>query len=270
VIEVELWYYSSMKTLRIFLLVLIIIGIGLLVTQKTWVPKLVDRILKSENVNIQAPLPEVVTKEPISMCYSYLKKSSRGFFDRVYLRLKIDGSNVSGEYNNYLAEKDSKVGTFTGTVGPLDQRMMGRRADVWWNTIGEGMKVTEELIIDFGDGSAVTAGGEMVDRGDGVCVYKDKTKLSFNGLSLGQISCEDLDEINIVEKYVRDNIKTIAPDKPVLGGAWNVMDINIVPATKSGEVVYEDGHIQSRVSFQYEFNSNTKSILIKFENKNKD
>jgi TM2 domain-containing membrane protein YozV len=38
-----------MKALRIFLLVLIIIGIGLLITQKLWVPKLVDHILKSEN-----------------------------------------------------------------------------------------------------------------------------------------------------------------------------------------------------------------------------
>lgn len=36
------------KGLRIFLLVLIIIGIILLFTQKIWVPKLVDRILLSE------------------------------------------------------------------------------------------------------------------------------------------------------------------------------------------------------------------------------
>ena len=38
-----------MKAIRIFLLTLIIIGIGLLITQKFWVPKLVDHILKSEN-----------------------------------------------------------------------------------------------------------------------------------------------------------------------------------------------------------------------------
>lgn len=36
------------KTIRIFLLVLIIIGIGALITQKIWVPKLVDKILQSE------------------------------------------------------------------------------------------------------------------------------------------------------------------------------------------------------------------------------
>lgn len=44
-----------MKALRIFLLVLIIIGIGLLATQKIWVPKLVDRILLIGNTQQQIP-----------------------------------------------------------------------------------------------------------------------------------------------------------------------------------------------------------------------
>ncbi len=39
-----------MKTIRIILLVLIIIGIGLLSTQNYWVPKLVNKILVSEGV----------------------------------------------------------------------------------------------------------------------------------------------------------------------------------------------------------------------------
>lgn len=42
-----------MKAFRIFLLVLIIIGIGLLATQKIWVPKLVDGILLTENAQQQ-------------------------------------------------------------------------------------------------------------------------------------------------------------------------------------------------------------------------
>ena len=41
------------KALRIFLLILIIIGIILLFTQKIWVPKLVNRILLSENTKQQ-------------------------------------------------------------------------------------------------------------------------------------------------------------------------------------------------------------------------
>lgn len=39
-----------MKAIRIFLLVLIIIGVGLLATQKIWIPKLVNKILLSEGV----------------------------------------------------------------------------------------------------------------------------------------------------------------------------------------------------------------------------
>lgn len=39
---------KTMKFIRIFLLVLIIIGIGLLLTQKTWVPKLTNYLLKDE------------------------------------------------------------------------------------------------------------------------------------------------------------------------------------------------------------------------------
>src|SRR3989344_5175326 len=39
---------SFIKFVRIFLLILIVIGIGLLVTQKMWVPKVVDMILGPE------------------------------------------------------------------------------------------------------------------------------------------------------------------------------------------------------------------------------
>ena len=42
------------KFIRIFLLVLIIIGIGLILTQKKWVPVLVDKILKYEDIQTRA------------------------------------------------------------------------------------------------------------------------------------------------------------------------------------------------------------------------
>jgi len=43
--------YPTSKTVRavqVFLLILIIIGVGLLLTQKVWVPKVVNYILKTE------------------------------------------------------------------------------------------------------------------------------------------------------------------------------------------------------------------------------
>ena len=53
-----------MKTLRIFLLIVIIFGVGLLLTQKTWVPKLVDFIISHETPAKTLPTP--TTKEKSS------------------------------------------------------------------------------------------------------------------------------------------------------------------------------------------------------------
>ncbi len=48
-----------MKWVRIFLFVLILIGLGLIFTQKAWVPKLVDRLIKHEKSVIETPIPQV-------------------------------------------------------------------------------------------------------------------------------------------------------------------------------------------------------------------
>ncbi|HPS21673.1 MAG TPA: hypothetical protein PLO44_02600 [Candidatus Paceibacterota bacterium] len=197
-----------------------------------------------------------------SLCYLYSKKTDRNFFDEAWLKMEINGEKVVGEFRNLPAEKDSKVGTFEGTVGKLEQEKMARTADVWWNSLAEGMNEKEELLINFGDGSAKVFFGEMVDRGDGVYVYKDKNSLKY-GPELSQISCEDLQEKLSVEKYVRDNIKSIATNKPVLGGSWNVISVTAIPSINTGSVIYEDGHIESTADFGYEFNPENNSVLIK-------
>lgn len=201
-------------------------------------------------------------EETRSLCYLYSKKTDRNFFDTAWLRLGLNGEKVTGEFYNLPAEKDTKVGKFEGTVGSLNQKKMARTADVWWDSLGEGMRVTEELLIDFGDGSASVGFGEMLDRGDGVYIYKDKSKITYR-TDLSQIACEDLTEKILVEKYVKENIKTITTNNAVLGGSWYVLDVNVVPSIKSGEVLYEDGHIQSRGSFGYEFDSKTNNIVLK-------
>lgn len=215
-------------------------------------------LLKNKKIEIVQNPP---TGNAISMCYQYSKETSRGFVDRVWLQMNISGSKVTGEYQSLLAEKDSKVGTFSGTVGPMDPKTSSRIADVWWDSEGEGMSVTEQLKIEFGEGSAVTLGGEMMDRGDGTYVYKDATLLT-PGLQMSQIDCESLQDQNLVDKYVRDNINTIVPDKPVLGGSWYATVVNISPSTKSGTMIltYEDGHIQESKSFSYVINNNEVQV----------
>ncbi len=60
-------------------------------------------------------------------------------------------------------------------------------------------------------------------------------------------------ESEAVEKYLRDNIKTIATNSPVLGGSWYVVSTTVDPNTGGGSIVYEDGHIQSNAKFNYTF-----------------
>ncbi|MFZ2252950.1 MAG: hypothetical protein WAW13_02110 [Minisyncoccia bacterium] len=52
-----------MRVVQISLLILILIGIGLLVTQKVWVPKLVEYILSGETNTVVPVITEVFPKE---------------------------------------------------------------------------------------------------------------------------------------------------------------------------------------------------------------
>lgn len=190
------------------------------------------------------------TSTAIDMCYFYSKDTTRGLADRAWLKMSILGDRVSGEYQNIPAEKDRKTGKFEGIVGTMNPATSARIAEVWWDSLQEGMNVTEQLKIQFGEGSAVAVYGEMVDRGDGVYLYKENTKLTA-GFQMSQIDCDALDDMTIVEKYIRDNIKNIVPNKEVLGGSWYVTLIKINPSEKTGTVAYEDGHIVSKASFSY-------------------
>lgn len=69
-----------MKTIRIFLLILIIIGIALLLTEKLWVPKLVDKIIAREFPQ-QVTTPSII---PISITTENLKeKNFSGTISRI-------------------------------------------------------------------------------------------------------------------------------------------------------------------------------------------
>lgn len=206
---------------------------------------------------------EVVQNDPetksIDMCYQYSKETSSGFSDRAWLKMNILGDKVSGEYQNLPAEKDSKIGKFSGTVGKMDPNIGGRIANVWWDSFAEGMTVKEQLNIEFGEGSAVALFGEMIENEDGSYIYKDSTKLT-SGFQMSQTSCEALDDKIIVEKYIRENIKNIAPEKAVLGGSWYITSVDVNPSMKTGDMTYEDGHIQGKSSFNYVRNDKEVSI----------
>lgn len=248
---------NTYKTKQIIIIALIIIVIGAVVLS-----------LKTKKENIIAPddNTNVDVEKPISLCYYRGDKTAGGFYDVAWLKINTVGgtsNKITGEFNNIPAEKDSKVGTFTGTILPVDPMIINKEATVWWDSRAEGMEVTEELAIEFGDKSATVGFGEMVDSqlGDGVYLYKDKTNLTYIK-AMDQISCETLDEKLFTEKYIRDNIKTIATNKPVLGGSWYVISIVTNPIARTGEITYEDGHIQSKANFIYTYNKSPQSITV--------
>lgn len=245
------------KQIIIGLLAIIIIG-----SLSLYIIKLkdVEEVVIKENVVDNNTVDDEINKS-IEMCYYFSKKTDVGFYDVSWIKIKIEGDKVTGEFKNLPAESDSKVGTFAGTVGPLDQSIMGRHANVWWDSLAEGMEVKEELLIDFGDGSASVGFGEMVDRGDGVYVYKDKTKL-FYPESMSQIDCDSLDEKIAVETYIKDNIATISKEKAVLGGTWYVVSIFVNPQGNTADVTSEDGHIQNKTVFNYNYNKETGDISV--------
>lgn len=249
---------NAYKIKQIILILLIITIIGLVIL--SFNIKKETKIIPEDNTVVNTKIPRTY-----NLCYYRGTKTTSGFYDIAWLKLNLIGDKVTGEFDNLPAEKDSKVGDFEGTVGLLDQNIMARHANVWWNSFAEGMRVKEELAIQFGDGSATAGFGEMINRGDGVYVYKDKENLTYiEGMS--QIDCDTLDEKLFTEKYIRDNIKTIATNKPVLGGSWYVISVTANPIAHNGEVVYEDGHVQTKANFIYEYKNNPESVTVtKFE-----
>ncbi|MFZ3015781.1 MAG: hypothetical protein WA101_02120, partial [Minisyncoccia bacterium] len=134
-----------------------------------------------------------------------------------------------------------------------------RPAILWWDTFGEGIRAKEELRLIFGEGTANIGAGELVDRGDGVYVYKDPDNINYS-FFLTDYSCSLLTERENVENYLKDNIGTLSPVKAVLGGTWYVLTSTIDLKNKSGTVTYEDGHVQEKKGFTYTTNEK-KDIL---------
>lgn len=67
-------------------------------------------------------------------------------------------------------------------------------------------------------------------------------------------------DTSLVEAYVRAHIKTLATEKPVLGGTWYVVSVTVDESKKTGSVVYEDGHIQAESTFVYTRSGDTITI----------
>lgn len=154
-----------MKTIRIFLLVLIIIGVGLLFTQKIWVPKVVDYILQSEATTTLAtpivpttkptpkpsPIPVVrpgqidsgvegiVTIGPVCPVVRY--PADPACADKAYETTLVIKGNLIGKSGGILVQSDTQ-GYFsqelipgTYTISAVGDRVMPRLSPVTFEVV---------------------------------------------------------------------------------------------------------------------------------------
>lgn len=143
--------------------------------------------------NLQdVPLLETKKETSRNLCFSYkILNKNTNLMDEYNLKMNLTGDKVTGELNFLPTEKDTKTGKFKGTVTPVNKKSMSRTIDAFWDTKAEGMEVTEELMIIFGEGTANIGSGEMKDRGDGVYIYENKNNIDYTkGLTLTDVTCE--------------------------------------------------------------------------------
>lgn len=230
--------------------ILILLGIALLI--------IVAVGLYQNKEEIASPVvveEEVVVKQPISLCFvKFGEKQESGFYDKFTLRMNLDGDKVDGYLKILPAEKDASLGSFEGSVSPVDRYSMSRTIDAWWTREGEGRTEKSQLRINFGEGDARIGFGAMKENPDESYSYEDLEKVDYS-TTLNDYSCEDLNEREQVEENLWKNINELSPVSPVLGGKFYVVSMDLDIAKNSGLVVYEDGHIQEKREFSYEFTS---------------
>lgn len=137
-------------------------------------------------VAVKKNKPDVAQHNPVSMCYIWNTEAG----DHADLRLDISGNTVTGAFNFMPAEKDSKTGSFAGSVGSMNPATSSRTADVVWNASAEGATNQEQLLIEFGEGTAAAGFGAMKQNSSGVWVYANPANISY-APTLQQVDCSD-------------------------------------------------------------------------------
>ncbi len=132
-----------MKALRIFLLILIIIGIGLLLTQKLWVPKLVNKIISGEVAPVVVPVVQNnLSLQDGRQCYTYNHEAeaTAPYTVNEFIDITIKGTAVTGTKKGTQSGPDMTngyTGTLTGTASK-------KTIDAVFSYVVEGSKNKEQ------------------------------------------------------------------------------------------------------------------------------
>ena len=235
--------YNQKIILLSLLILVIIIGVFLDIKQKT------NEKIAKELSNKEEKQIENIGKETEKYCFYKNTQNQNGFFDTAWISFEINENKINGEFRNLPGGTDGMIGDFEGYISPSlsDNKI---NANTIWNSYAEGMYDKRELNFSY---------------------TKENVFVEFaRGIVLNKIDCNNLEEKIEIEKYIRENIKEIATNEEVLGGSWYVTIVLINPDTKTGEISYEEGHIESDATFTYEYNKENKTIdIINFKEKDK-
>jgi hypothetical protein len=185
---------STQKFLRIFLFVLIVVGIVALVTRDKWVPVLVEQIVARDTPIVIAPVQEkqdVVTEQPdITLvdgrqCYTYSHAgtTTEPYTTSEFIDMVISGTKVAGTKRGTQSGPDMTNG-YTGTItGTLDNNTI---IDTYSYTI-EGSKNKEKEIYRAGKTGIEKLRYPLMER-SGMLV-PDMTK-EYSLLLYARVGCE--------------------------------------------------------------------------------
>jgi uncharacterized protein YxeA len=116
-----------MKAIRIILMVLIIIGIGLLATQKVWVPRLVEYILAKEGT-ASVTLIESESQANMSLlsrrqCYTYSHEGTKDapYTVHEFIDMTVDNGVISGKKTGTQTGPDMTNGYEGTLIGTVDK-----------------------------------------------------------------------------------------------------------------------------------------------------
>lgn len=111
-----------------------------------------------------------------------------------FLKVKINGENANGVFENYPIEKDAMLGSFTGSALSLSDNNKDFYLRTNYNYQAEGMNVIEEKYFLLTEEGAQAAYGEMKELDDGNFVYAKPIEVGYSQ-KIPTISCKSYEEL---------------------------------------------------------------------------
>ncbi|HEV7424473.1 MAG TPA: hypothetical protein VGO21_04775 [Candidatus Paceibacterota bacterium] len=159
---------------------------------------------KKEAVAPVSTTPAVVTTpDSKEMCY-FKETVGTESTDDAFTSINYDeGGKVHGIINTIPSEKDSLVGTYTGTV-ESNPGMVGypTQLNIIYAAYGEGILSNQQELIAVGTNDIKTGTGEMYKDTDGVWKIKDMSKVVYDN-AMPKVDCA-----SVTPRFKADYSKT--------------------------------------------------------------